>query len=544
MQTCRLPNLQLLATRSWHRVSLVGRLSLRTTAIPRDCGHVCPNSIPTRSRPLPHSRALSRGIEARDTGAPADFARRPRRCLTDFPSPPIISGPITHALETKTPYRAATVSFDRRYESVPRRTASCHSASHSGGILVTTAFLSHSHADKEIARRLANDIRSAGIRVWFDEAELGIGDSLIHSISRAIDESDFLLVLLSDDSVKSQWVTREVDVALTGEIAGKNVAVLPLLVTDCEIPPFLRGRISGDFRDGANYQGELSRLLKRLGANRLHGPIVFDQSYQQHRWYAQPIVSAGYSIVAAAAGSEYGTEVRSSGYGSCDDLPARAVLIVPTPFGTLVDESHYANLASWVNRGGRLVMFGFYLMELHHFSNFNHLARRFGLEFAADLTMPRGHEEFRECMGQAFEYRVRDYWVQTEVVATPAPHPVLEGVRRLAVTSACTIQSAARPELVVRTSDPVAIMHARGYKNPEGRLAQLTDYVLEKHDTAPLLIAVPFGMGFVFAICTWKIFINDLVRADNDNLRLFTNLVTWLQALEANRPELPEAFQT
>jgi hypothetical protein len=44
---------------------------------------------------------------------------------------------------------------------------------------VPSIFLSHSSADKPFARRLAGDLRARGVRVWLDEAEIGIGDSLI-----------------------------------------------------------------------------------------------------------------------------------------------------------------------------------------------------------------------------------------------------------------------------------------------------------------------------------------------------------------------------
>lgn len=39
-------------------------------------------------------------------------------------------------------------------------------------------FLSHSHANKDFARKLAADLRNAGHSVWIDEAEINIGDFL------------------------------------------------------------------------------------------------------------------------------------------------------------------------------------------------------------------------------------------------------------------------------------------------------------------------------------------------------------------------------
>jgi hypothetical protein len=47
---------------------------------------------------------------------------------------------------------------------------------------MSSIFLSHNHADKPFVRRLAQDLQAAGARVWLDEAEMLIGDSLIKKI--------------------------------------------------------------------------------------------------------------------------------------------------------------------------------------------------------------------------------------------------------------------------------------------------------------------------------------------------------------------------
>ena len=40
-----------------------------------------------------------------------------------------------------------------------------------------SAFISYSTKDKSVARRLAHDLESLGIGVWFDEEEISAGDS-------------------------------------------------------------------------------------------------------------------------------------------------------------------------------------------------------------------------------------------------------------------------------------------------------------------------------------------------------------------------------
>ena len=124
-------------------------------------------------------------------------------------------------------------------------------------------FLSHSHSDKPIAKRIYDNLRERGVYVWFDEAEIKVGDSLIDKIRLGIDSVDYLAVVLSNASVNSEWVKREVDIAMNQEIEGKRVKVLPLLVEHCDLPWFLKGKLYADFTDG-NYESGMSKLLERL----------------------------------------------------------------------------------------------------------------------------------------------------------------------------------------------------------------------------------------------------------------------------------------
>ena len=132
-------------------------------------------------------------------------------------------------------------------------------------------FLSHSHMDKPFVRRLALDLTARGIRVWLDEAEMLLGDSLVAKIGEAICDMDFVGAVLSNHSVKSPWVTRELDIAINQEIEGKRVKVLPLVIDDCQLPPFLLGKVYADFRDNAGYDQALQQVLRRLTAPMLTG---------------------------------------------------------------------------------------------------------------------------------------------------------------------------------------------------------------------------------------------------------------------------------
>lgn len=127
---------------------------------------------------------------------------------------------------------------------------------------MTKIFLSHNSGDKAFVKKLARDLQKAGVQSWVDEAEIKVGDSLITKIQQGIKSSEFVAAVLSPNSITSEWVKRELEIALNNEIAERKVIVLPLLIADCEIPAFLRGKLYADFR--TNYKNGMANLLKRL----------------------------------------------------------------------------------------------------------------------------------------------------------------------------------------------------------------------------------------------------------------------------------------
>ena len=131
-------------------------------------------------------------------------------------------------------------------------------------------FLSHTHEDKEFVRKIFSDLLTRGFHAWLDEAEIGPGESLIAKIEEGIDRMDYLGVVLSEHSVQSDWVLREVRMALVQEIRGRKVKVIPLVIEDCRLPGFLLDKLYIDFRDRSadTYQKGLALLARALEGKR------------------------------------------------------------------------------------------------------------------------------------------------------------------------------------------------------------------------------------------------------------------------------------
>ena len=132
---------------------------------------------------------------------------------------------------------------------------------------MTKLFLSHSSKDKPAVRQLAAELRRRNIEVWLDEWEIDVGDSITQKVQEGLSGADFVAVWLTENSVKSGWVTKEWQSKIFGEISSTRTTVLPLLAEDCEIPFFLSDKMYADFR-GPFQEGirHLARSLKHKGA--------------------------------------------------------------------------------------------------------------------------------------------------------------------------------------------------------------------------------------------------------------------------------------
>src|SRR2546421_3956967 len=85
-------------------------------------------------------------------------------------------------------------------------------------------FLSHSSLDTWIASVIAEKIQALGADCWIDEKDLTGGDIIVEDIIKGIDACHEAIVLISPNSVKSQWVSFEI-----GGVRAQHKRVTPVL---------------------------------------------------------------------------------------------------------------------------------------------------------------------------------------------------------------------------------------------------------------------------------------------------------------------------
>jgi hypothetical protein len=126
------------------------------------------------------------------------------------------------------------------------------------------AFISHSTKDKPFVRKLAADLVASGVKVWLDEQNILVGDSIPEKIAQGLAESDFFLIVVSENSVNSAWVKRELNSAIVHEIERRKVTVLPIKLDGAKMPDTINDKLYADFSQ--SYEDGLEKLLRSIKA--------------------------------------------------------------------------------------------------------------------------------------------------------------------------------------------------------------------------------------------------------------------------------------
>ncbi len=89
-------------------------------------------------------------------------------------------------------------------------------------------FISHASEDKDaFVRPLAVALCNLGVKVWYDEFSLRLGDSLSRSIDKGLAESAFGIVVISPHFITKPWPERELCGLVAREI-GEGRVILPI----------------------------------------------------------------------------------------------------------------------------------------------------------------------------------------------------------------------------------------------------------------------------------------------------------------------------
>ena len=92
-------------------------------------------------------------------------------------------------------------------------------------------FISYSHQNKDFVQNLVDQLEKDGNIVWWDFESIQGGLIWQKEIEKAIKFCQYFIVVLTPNSVNSDWVMNEITYALQEE-----KQIIPLYLQECEIP--------------------------------------------------------------------------------------------------------------------------------------------------------------------------------------------------------------------------------------------------------------------------------------------------------------------
>jgi hypothetical protein len=147
-----------------------------------------------------------------------------------------------------------------------------------------SCFISYSTKDQNFADRLHSDLQNKGVRCWFAPHQMAAGKKIQEQIDEAIRVYERLLLILSPNSMESEWVKTEIAKARRREVLEKRRILFPVRLVDFEtlrgwecfdadagkdsareireyyIPDF------SNWQDHDSYQAEFAKLVRDLKA--------------------------------------------------------------------------------------------------------------------------------------------------------------------------------------------------------------------------------------------------------------------------------------
>lgn len=125
-------------------------------------------------------------------------------------------------------------------------------------------FISHASQDLHVARALATDLINDGFSVFLDDWSIDLGENIISRISESIEESNFLVMLISDDYLRSTYCSDEWTSFYMKYRKTRKNSMYSILLDEAEPPAILSAIKYARVRNLENYREAYNQLLKAI----------------------------------------------------------------------------------------------------------------------------------------------------------------------------------------------------------------------------------------------------------------------------------------
>jgi TIR domain-containing protein/NACHT domain-containing protein len=128
-------------------------------------------------------------------------------------------------------------------------------------LMARTVFISYGGGDRDVAERLATELRTAGLDVWFAEWERRLGGSIVDRINKGLTDASHLILCCGAEG-PGPWVDVEWMSFLARQLRGENIVLLTALL-DGGSPPAILAQL--DYVDLAkDFDAGVQDLIREI----------------------------------------------------------------------------------------------------------------------------------------------------------------------------------------------------------------------------------------------------------------------------------------
>ena len=123
-------------------------------------------------------------------------------------------------------------------------------------------FVSYCNQDKHFVDQLTRDLQALGANVWVDHEIIQPGHQIPEAVAKGIADAQVFLVVLTLFSIKSKWVSLELDTAIMRNRKCGKPKIIPGILGRCDVPELLRSFKSIDLK--SDYESSILKIVKIL----------------------------------------------------------------------------------------------------------------------------------------------------------------------------------------------------------------------------------------------------------------------------------------
>jgi hypothetical protein len=176
-----------------------------------------------------------------------------------------------------------------------------------------TIFINYAHNDKafidELVIQISRRHTDSCIVAW----EFAEGDSLIEEVKSADDGTSAALIILSTESVLSEWCQHRLSAELK-QLEDKHAVIIPVVIDDCCIPEFAKDMPIADF--SKDVDAGMCTIMKEMAKVGIYESSNGVMSLNWLDVYGKLVVLLGYDDVYPSGAMQAHLEIRANSVAS------------------------------------------------------------------------------------------------------------------------------------------------------------------------------------------------------------------------------------